>query len=174
MSKVVIPEVINKFNVYSGGNVMIGVSGEVSLTEFSSVTDTISGSGLLGEFETVVVGMFSSMKQEIPFRILDKDIFDMANPLDVQEITLRATEQVTNKATGGIEMQGMRIVFRGRPVSFKPGTMKQGARMGASVTLELIYTLIEINGKSKFELDKLNEVFKINGKDMLADIKKYC
>lgn len=174
MSKVVIPEVINKFNVYSGGNVMIGVSGEVSLTEFSSVTDTISGSGLLGEFETVVVGMFSSMKQEIPFRILDKDIFDMANPLDVQEITLRATEQVTNKATGGIEMQGMRIVFRGRPVSFKPGTMKQGAQMGASVTLELIYTLIEINGKSKFELDKLNEVFKINGKDMLADIKKYC
>ncbi len=169
-----IPEVINRCNVYRNGNKMIGVSDEVSLAEFSSITDTISGGGILGEIETVVVGMFSSMKQEIPFRILDDDIFALGNPLGVQELTLRASEQVTEKSTGRIDFQGLRVVFRGRPVGFKPGTMKQGQKMGASVTLELVYVLIEINGVTKLELDKLNDVYIVDNEDVLAKVRQYC
>lgn len=174
MPNVTLPEVINNFNVYRSGNVLIGLSGEVSLAEFSAMTETISGPGILGEIETVVVGMFSSMKQEIPFRMLDDDIFSMSNPLAVQELTLRASMQSTVRATGGIDFKGMRIVFRGRPVGFKPGTMKQGGQMGASVTLELVYVLIEIDGKRKLELDKLNSVYKINNVDVLAKMKQQC
>lgn len=174
MHNPVIPEVINNFNTYKEGNKLIGVSGEMSLAEFSSMTDTISGAGVTGEYETVVVGMFSSMKQEVPFRILDEDIFSMANPLEVQEITLRSTEQVTVAGSGAIDFQGMRIVFRGRPIGFKPGTMKKGAQMNASITLELLYVLIEIDGESKLELDKLNSVYKINGVDILEKVRKLC
>lgn len=170
----IIPEVINNYNVYKEGNALIGVSGEVSLAEFQSVTDTISGPGLLGEIETVVIGMFQSMKQEIPFRILDDDVFTMANPRTVQELTLRAAEQVTDKGSGGIVFKGMRVVFRGRPSSFKPGTIKQGAQMGASVTLELTYVLIEIDGEVKLELDKLNSIYKIAGKDIMGEVSKLC
>ncbi len=109
-----IPEVINRCNVYRNGNKMIGVSDEVQLAEFASITDTISGGGILGEIETVVVVcQFSSMKQEIPFRILDDDIFALGNPLNVQELTLRASEQVTDQGTGGIKFQGLRVVFGG-------------------------------------------------------------
>ena len=169
-----IPEVINRCNVYRNGNKMIGVSDEVQLAEFASITDTISGGGILGEIETVAVGQFSSMKQEIPFRILDDDIFALGNPLNVQELTLRASEQVTDQGTGGIKFQGLRVVFRGRPVSFKPGTMKQGQKMGASVTLELVYVLIEINGKVELELDKLNDKYIVNGVDILEEVRKYC
>ena len=161
-----IPEVINRCNVYRNGNKMIGVSDEVQLAEFASITDTISGGGILGEIETVVVGQFSSMKQEIPFRILDDDIFALGNPLNVQELTLRASEQVTDQGTGGIKFQGLRVVFR--------GTMKQGQKMGASVTLELVYVLIEINGKVELELDKLNDKYIVNGVDILEEVRKYC
>jgi len=96
------------------------------------------------------------------------------NPLTVQELTLRASEQVTDQGTGGIKFQGLRVVFRGRPVSFKPGTMKQGQKMGASVTLELVYVLIEINGKVELELDKLNDKYIVNGVDILEEVRKYC
>ena len=68
----------------------------------------------------------------------------------------------------------MSSVFRGRPVSFKPGTMKQGQKMGASVTLELVYVLIEINGKVELELDKLNDKYIVNGVDILEEVRKYC
>lgn len=173
-TKNTIPELINNFNVYKGGNALIGMSGEVALAEFQALTDTLSGPGILGEIETVVVGAFSAMQQEIPFRILDDDIFSLANPLEVQELTLRASEQSTIKSTGNISFKGMRVVFRGRPKGFIPGTVKQGAQMGASVTLELVYILIEIDGSRKLELDKLNNVYKINDVDILAEIKRHC
>lgn len=169
-----IPEVINNFNIYKNGNRMIGVTGEVSLADISFMTETISGAGMLGEYETVIMGHTSSIEQEIPFRMLEEDVFSLANPMDVQELTLRGTEQVSERGTGKIETQGIRIVLRGRPKSFKPGTIKMGGQMGASVTLELLYIMIEIEGENKFELDKLNEVFKVDGDDIMARIKQYC
>lgn len=169
-----IPEVINNFNVYKSGNRLIGVTSEMSLAEISAITETISGAGLLGEYETVIMGHFSSMSQEVPFRMLEEDVFSLANPMEVQELTLRATEQVSEKGTANLETKGMRIVIRGRAKAFKPGTIKMGGQMGASVTLELLYMMIEINGEKKFELDKLNEVFIVDGVDIMAQIKQYC
>ena len=46
--------------------------------------------------------------------------------------------------------------------------------MNASVTLELTYILVEIGGKTLLELDKLNSVYRVNGKDLLADIRNQC
>lgn len=173
-TKNIIPELINNFNVYRKGNALIGVTGEMALAEIQHLTQTLSGLGVLGEVETVAIGHASSMKQDIPFRMLEEDVFSLSNPLEVQELTLRASEQSTVKSTGNITFKGMRIVFRGRTVAFKPGTMKQGAQMDAVVTLEVLYVLIEIDGSRKLELDKLNNVYKINDVDILADIKKYC
>lgn len=169
-----IPEVINNFNVYKHGNRLIGVTAEMTLAEIASMTDTISGAGLLGEYETVIMGHFSSIKQEIPFRILEEDIFSLANPMEVQELTIRGTVQESEQGTAKIITKGMRIVLRGRPTTFNPGTIKIGGQAGASVTLELLYMLIEIGGENKFELDKLNEVFKVDGEDIMAKIKQYC
>lgn len=46
--------------------------------------------------------------------------------------------------------------------------------MNASITLELTYLLAEIDGATMLELDKLNSVYKIAGKDLLKDIMKQC
>ena len=46
--------------------------------------------------------------------------------------------------------------------------------MSSSVTLELIYIMIEVDGAKKVELDKLNNVYNINGTDYLAKIKSLC
>ena len=169
----IIPEVINNFNVYKSGNRLIGVTSEMTLPDIVSMTETISGAGLLGEYETVLLGHYSSIEQEIPFRILEDDIFTLANPMDVQEITLRGTQQISDR-DASLKTQGMRIVERGRVKTFKQGTLKMGGQMGSSVVLEVFYILIEVNNEVKFELDKLNEVLKINGVDVMAQIKQYC
>lgn len=174
MSVTNIPEVINCFNVYNGGNKLIGLSGEISLPDFQSLTETISGSGILGEFETTVAGMFSSMEMEIPFRILDDDIFSFMDPTKSVNLTLRASEQYTVKSTAAVDYKGLRVVIRGRKKNFKPGTVKNGAQMGASITTEILYILIELNGKKMIELDKLNGVYIVNGVDLLRKVRKYC
>ena len=52
------------------------------------------------------------------------------------------------------------------------GTVKQGGAMDAAVTVEVVYIMIELDGKQRVELDKLNNVYKVNGVDLLAKIRK--
>lgn len=168
-----IPEIINNYNVYNNGNVLVGVSGSVTLPSFDAITEEVRGAGILGTYETSVAGHYSSMTQEVPFRLLDKDIFSLMNPSELVDLTFRASAQSTVKATGAVDYKGMRIVERGRLKSFKPGNYELGKQMDASVTLELLYILIEIDGKTMLEYDKLNSVFVVNGKDLLEKVRAF-
>jgi len=46
--------------------------------------------------------------------------------------------------------------------------------MDSGVTLTVLYILIEVDGSPMVELDKINEVFKVTGVDVLAKIKEMC
>lgn len=168
-----IPEIINNYNVYHNGNILVGVSGSITLPSFDAITEEVNGAGILGSYETSVAGHYSSMTQEVPFRILDEDIFSLMNPSELVDLTFRASAQSTVKATGAVDYKGMRIVERGRLKSFTPGNYELGKQMGASVTLELLYILIEVGGVTKLEYDKLNSVFVVNGKDLLEKVRAY-
>lgn len=169
------PEVINNFNAYNGANKLVGVSGEVSLAEFQAMTAEVSGAGILGTYNTAVVGMFQSMQQQVPFRMINKEFFMLIVANKQAEIVLRSSIQNVNKQTGGtLSTEGMRIVMRGRTVSYNMGSLKVADLMNASVTLELTYILVEIGGETMLELDKLNSVYKVNGEDLMAEINRQC
>lgn len=168
-----VPEIINNFNAYNKGNVLVGVTGSVALPNFDAITETISGAGILGEYETSIVGMYGSMEQEVPFRILDSDCFTIMNPTELVDLTFRASAQSTVKSTGAIDYKGMRIVERGRLKAFEPGKLELGKQMDAKVKLELLYILIEIDGKTMVEYDKLNSVFVVNGVDLLKKVRAF-
>jgi hypothetical protein len=163
-----IPGVINNFNLYNNGTALVGLTGEISLPDFEGMTETLSGPGILGEIEEVIIGQFGSMELEIPFRILDEDAFKLMSPATSLNLTLRASEQFTVKSTGGIDYKGMRVVVRGRQKKLT------GGAMDAAVTVEITYIMIELDGKQRIELDKINNVYKVNGVDLLAKIRKQC
>lgn len=174
MAAAAIPEIINNYNMYLKGTALVGLTGDVALPDFEAMTETLSGPGILGEIEEAVIGAFGSMEIEIPFRVLDDDVFKMISPTAPLDLTLRASEQITVKSTGAIDYKGMRIVIRGRVKKLTSGTVKQGGTMNSSVTVEITYILIEQGGSPKIELDKLNNVYKVNGVDLLAKIKSQC
>ena len=51
-----IPGVINNFNLYNNGTALVGLTGEISLPDFEGMTETLSGPGILGEIEEVIIG----------------------------------------------------------------------------------------------------------------------
>lgn len=167
-----IPEVINDFNIYRTGNRLAGMTGEVAIPDFEAITATISGNGILGEYDAPVTGHYGNMDQEIPFRVLNMDFFDLADPTVTQELTLRGAIQYMDRATQNSAEMGMRVVFRGRCKKFAPGTVKQREAMNGAITLALTYILIELDGKEKVKLDKINGEFRINGVDKLAKIRQ--
>lgn len=94
---------------------------------------------------------------------------DMLSPLSTVNLTLRASQQVYDKQ-GGYNFKGLRVVEIGRVKKFNPGKVEKGEAMEATVTLELTYLMIEVDGQQLLEVDKLNGIYKVNGTDMLAGV----
>ena len=168
-----IPTKINMFNVYRDANRLLGVSGEVTLPNFEAISESISGPGILGEIDDPTIGHFGSQELEIPFRTVIDGMFDMMNPGEQVNLTLRGSLQVTTSG-GGVDYVGMRVIVRGKCKSATGGTVKQGAAMGSSVKLELSYIRIDLDDKPRIELDKLNCIYKINNVDILAKVRAQC
>ena len=168
-----IPTKINKYNLYNDTERLLGTGDEVTLPDFEAMSDTISGAGILGEIEDPTVGYFGNQEIEIPFRVVDKEAVDMMDMTKAVRLTLRGAQQTTNN-DGDIEFRSMRVVVRGRDKKFSPGKVKNGSTMDTKITLTVIYIMIEVEGEQLVELDKLNEVFKIRGVDIIKKIKEMC
>lgn len=165
-----IPEKINAYNVYKGGKKLIGISDEVTLPDFESMTETISGAGVLGEIDSPAIGLFGSQEMEIPFRQMNSSMSEIIDPLSGVDLTLRGSSQVSD-SYGNVSFEGIRIVVRGRSKSITGGKFKQGEGTGSSIKLELTYIKIEIGGKNIIELDKFNSVFKVGDVDIMEQIR---
>ena len=171
----VIPEVLNHFNVYNDlAKKLIGISGELELPEMEAITDTLEGSGVLGEIEDPVTGQFSSMKMKIPFAVLYEDMFSIMNTTKPPQLTLRSSMQCMDPSTGETGYYPVKIVVRGKASTSNMGKVVKGKKMEPEVELEILYIKIQINNKTVLELDKLNFKYVLNGVDMLAKIRSQC
>lgn len=168
-----IPEKINDFNVYNSGNVLVGITDEVTLAELEAMTETISGPGILGEIDSPNVGHFGSIEQEIPFRVLIGNAVALIKVGDAVDLTLRGSVQLMTPS-GGKKFVGMRIVMRGGCKSISLGSVKAGSPMNATVKLELTYIYLEMDGEPMIELDKINGTYEVGGVDQMAKIKALC
>jgi P2 family phage contractile tail tube protein len=170
-----IPEVINNFKVYGNdGDEYLGVTAEVSLAELSNVVSAITGAGLAGTFDSPVIGHYDSIKQEIPFRIMTSNAVKMMDPMQVLRLNIRGAIQMTDKGTGVSAFTGLRYVVGGRCIKFAPDKLKAGDVMDCTATIEATYILVEADGEKIIELDKVNNIFSVNGKDLLEEVRKYC
>ena len=171
----IIPEVINNYNIYDDkARKMIGISGEVELPELEAITDTVEAAGILGEVEDPVTGQFASAKIKIPFSNLYEDIFNLMDTTNPPQLTLRGSMQVMNSATGGTDYVPVKIVVRGKATTSSLGKFVKGKKGEPEIELEILYLKVMINNKITLELDKLNSVFAVNGKDMLAKVRSQC
>ena len=171
----ILPEVINNFNVYNhNNNKLIGVSGEVSLAEIAMVTATVSGAGLLGDMDMPVIGQIGAIEQTVPFNTISSNTFSHFKLNRDVSIVLRGDIQSVDSSTGKYKHSALRLSYRGYVKKITPGKVKAADNMGASVTLELTYIHIQLDGVTMLKIDKLNSVFEVDGEDLLAEISKNC
>lgn len=167
-----IPESINLFNVYNGTNKLVGNTGAVELPSFAYITNTISLSGMAGEYDAPVLGHIGSQKIKIPFAQIDEiDYFSMVE--GESDIVLRASVQTRQVDSSKIEMVPMAITVRGATTEYELGTVEKAKAMNASITKEVAYIKIVINNVVCLELDKFNSVYIVNGKDMFEKVRSF-
>ncbi|SEU24338.1 hypothetical protein SAMN05443270_3776 [Lacrimispora sphenoides] len=171
----IIPEVIHGFRVYDGdGDQLIGITDEMNMADLASKTATITGAGIPGSYDVPILGHFDSITQDIPFRILYRPVLEFANPMKQVRFNIRGAIQVTDKSTGVSDFTGFRYVVGGRCKSLSPGNLKPGDVMGSKLSIEATYILYEIDGVKLIEIDKLNNIYRINGTDLMEKVRKLC
>lgn len=170
MSVNAIPEKVVNFNVYDDNEKLIGVSAEVTLPSLEMMSETVSGAGIAGEYESPTPGHFGSMEISIPFRTLYEKTFNLMKNKG-RSLVLRAAQQSYDVSSGGVSTRPLKITVRGLPKSTDLGKIAVNSPTESQNTIEVLYLKIEENGKTLLEIDKLNFICIIDGEDVFGDIR---
>ncbi len=166
-----IPQALIGFNLYKGtGNKLVGIA-NITLPEAAMMTVTVSGAGIAGEIDAPILGNFSSMQTEITMPVLYDSNFSLLN-LNGEQLTARGSIQVQDPTTGGYTKKNCRVVIGGMAAGLNPGSLTPASTMDSSNTIETTYLKIFLDDEEKLEIDKLNYVYRVNGVDLLEEVRK--
>lgn len=166
-----IPDKIYNYKVYDNDELLIGTGEEMTLPTLEPLSNTVAGGGIMGELDIPLIGMFKSIEQEVEFNSLYSDVKRYLKIGRSADLTFRAATNIVNKETSEAEFVSMRIVERGIAKKAEFGKLKRGETMGTKATLELTYFAVYVNDEEVLVLDKLNEIYRVDGEDQLATVK---
>ena len=87
------------------------------------------------------------------------------------DLIFRGSQQFLDNATNSLVAKGVKVTVKTLPKTVGLGSLEVGASSGTTSELEVTYMKIEIDDKETIEIDKLNFICKINGTDLLKDVR---
>lgn len=165
-----IPEMVVNYNVYNDVDKLMGLAADATLPKLEPMTETISGAGIAGEYESPIPGHFGKIEMDLSFRVINEDSVNLLIP-GTYSLVLRASQQSYDVAGGQIQHRPLKITLKILTKGIDLGKLSVGKATETKNTFEVIYIKIEENGNTLLELDKLNFIYNVNGVDVLADIR---
>lgn len=165
-----IDESVVGFAVYEDAVEYMGVA-EATLPEISLMTEEISGAGIGGKYEGVIQGATEAMTLTLNFRTYIKTAVKL-HEARKHTIDLRAAQQETESRTGEKIIVPVKHILIVEPKKLVPGKAAAATTADASGEYAVTYYATFRNGKRELEIDPLNYIYYVNGKDYLADVRK--
>lgn len=164
-----IPDKLINFMIYKNGKRQ-GVA-DVELPNIEYMTETLSGAGIMGETETPALGQISSMSTTLNFRAPDINMGDFIEPQG-NLLECRGAIQEWDSGNTKIKPVGVTVIMQAIPKSLGIGKFEVASRTDTSAELELTYLKMYVDNKLICEIDKLNFICIINGKDYLEEVRQ--
>lgn len=161
---------ISNANVYVEGGSLLGKCEKVKLPDVSFATDEVKPLGLVGAFE-VPTGL-EKMEGEIVWISYYPGAAPLyANPWKTHKIQIRSSSD-THDDNGLLSRQPMVTHMN---CAFKKSAMgeyeqNKGARFTSSFSCTYIKQVLD--GKDMLEIDVLNNIYRVEGEDMLAEYRE--
>lgn len=165
-----VDETVIGFAVYEDATEYYGMS-EVTLPEISNLTEEISGAGMGGKVEAVILGAIEAMTTTLNFRTVTKNAIKLHEPRE-HKIDLRVAQQNKNTTKGVTEVGRVKHLLTLTPKKLNPGKVAAASAAEVSGEYATTYFATYIDGKKMLEIDPLNYIYFVNGKDWLADVRK--
>lgn len=166
----VIPEKLINFKVYLEGYDMLGIA-DVTLPKFEAMTETIKGAGIAGEIDSPTPGHFGSMTLGLNWRTITAQNAGTLLKPKAHSFDLRGAFQNYVASAGEYLPTPVKISVKGTTKNVDLGKFEVGAMTGTSTEFEVSYIKITVNGIAVVELDKFNDIYKVDGTDYLLPVR---
>lgn len=157
------------YSVYKDGVRFLGTT-QVTLPNIGFKTLEMSGAGIAGTVESVVLGHLEQMSMTMNFRTLNKEAISLTAPAK-HTIDLRAAVQENDTSTGAMKAKKIKNVLVVIPKTMAGGTYQPANPTDTSVEFAVSYWKQTIDGEVVLEIDPLNYICSINGVDYLKDVR---
>ena len=167
-----IPERTINFNVYNATDNELLFCATVDLPELSFLTDEVSGSGIMGKYESPTQGSLDSMKVTLNYRTIDSSALRMLKHSGLQ-LDFRQATQVQDTLTGEYGSEGYYMsMWTCPPHSLTLGSAEAGGKNESKIELEVKALTIFFDDVEQLAIDKENFVFRVDGEDKLQKLKR--
>lgn len=167
--QLLVPERLVNFRCYLGGILELGTT-DVELPSFDAMTETISGAGIAGEYDSPVLGHFKQQLLKMKWRTITREGLSLLTPIR-HMFDLRGSIQVQDPMFGSFITQSLRVECTGQIKMHGLGKLEPGKVMGVETDVEVAVIRIALDGVPIIELDKFNMIFRVNGIDFLQKVR---
>lgn len=158
------------YRIYHKGSDFLGVA-TIELPQVQQMTETLSGSGIAGEIENPTIGITQSMTAKLSFTSITQEVFKALNWTETALWECYSALQVSDDATSVRDSVPYQITFLGRAKSFPLGSLEQGKKHGNEVEMEITRLEVLLEGKEKLLIDKLAFIYRVDGTDLLQQVR---
>lgn len=155
--------------VYIDGTDFIAKAEEIDLPKVKFKFSDTKALGLYadGEFPTGL----DKLEARIKFNSVYPDFIALAaDPFTARTIIIYAPMQDWQQ-TGVVKTSSVKAEIRGFFKEWDSGKLKKAESAEAEATVSCIYYKLDVDGQDVIEVDTINNIYKIKGKDILQDYK---
>ena len=157
-------------NVYINNASKHGQASEITCPDVNYIMNDYNSLGMIGtaRFPNGIESMEATIKWTYP----DNDAQTaMANPFKAVDVMVRSSKADYDNA-GLVEEKPVLILMRGFPIKHQGGSFTPKTDVEVESTLAVNYYKLEVDGEEIIEVDAINNIFKVDGEDLLEDRRK--
>ncbi|WP_406705825.1 phage major tail tube protein [Sodalis sp.] len=158
------PKKLFMFDTYINGQTYLGLIEEITPPKLSLKTEDYQGAGMPGSVAVLMGFDSSALDMELTMGGLEVSLLKtLGGPID--SLQLRFAGSYTDDASG--QAVACEIQTRGRFTELDWGAAKAGENTQHKYTLKNTYCRIAIEREDVLEVDMINMIWKVGGKDLL-------
>lgn len=141
---------------------------DIELPTLEAESEDYTGAGFLGTASIPVEGAFGSNEITINFTALTEDVFKVAT--GTHDFDFRGSQMILRN--GVVDEVGLKITVRAVTKTTALGSLVKNSSTDSSITAEVLYLKVDVDGKNVLELDKTAYKYVVNGVDVIAKRRK--
>ncbi|MEH8047271.1 phage major tail tube protein [Gallibacterium anatis] len=163
-----LPRKLKFMNLFQDGVGYKGEVTEVNLPKLAIKTEDYRAGGMLGDV-AIDLGI-EKLEMEVKFGGLMSEMKEFFGSPNIDGVALRYAGSYQRDDSG--EVEAVEVVTRGRYTEIDGGSSKSGDDTEETYKAALTYYKLIVNGKDLIEIDLINDIYVVNGKDRLAEHRK--